>query len=254
MRGWLVVALAGCGGAGPAAPPPRVSPVPLTRAPVAEPEEADDGMVVTSGKGHVEPAAVDAGIAPHRGALSSCYTDRVGNRRWLGGRLALRWEVAADGSIGRVLLADSDLGAWPVEKCVLDAAREASFGAPVGGAAEVTLALEFSLCQPASGCSARSQPVIWDDEQSARAVGGQLARLDACARGKVAAPRDVRITLYVGPRGRAASVGFASAASELPEAWAACAEKAALGWRLPDPRGQIAKLAVRYRPHGWTSR
>jgi len=237
---WLGLALIACGGAKPAPEPPPVSRVPLTRAPVEEPdEEQNDGVQVVSEKGHVEPAAVDAGLAPHKEAMSSCYTQRVGKRGWLGGRLSLRWEIAADGSVERVLLADSDLGAWPVEKCVLEAAREASFGKPIGGAAEVTLPLEFS---------ARGSPAMWDDDQSARAVGGQLAKLAACARGKAAAPDDVRITVYVGPHGRAASVGFASPATVLEDAWATCAEKAALGWRFPDPRGQVVKLAVRYRP------
>jgi hypothetical protein len=233
---WLALALVACGGAKPVAAPPPVSPAPLTRTPVEEP---DDGVQIVTEKGHVELAAVDAGLAPHRDALSSCYTQRVGRRGWLGGHLSLRWEIAADGSVQRVLLAESDLGAWPVEKCVLETARGARFGKPIGGAAEVTLPLEFS---------ARGQPAVWDDEQSARAVGGQLAKLDACANGKTAAPEDVRITLYIGPHGRAASVGFASPVTELEDAWVACAEKAALGFRLPDPRGQIAKLAVRYRP------
>jgi hypothetical protein len=239
-RGAAGIALASCGGGKPAPEPgPKISAVPLTRVPVEEPPESDDGVQVITDKGHVEPAAVDAGIAPYREALSSCYTRRVGRRRWLGGHLSLRWEVAADGSIDRVLLADSDLGAWPVEKCVLEAARAASFGVPIGGAAEVTLPLEFS---------ARGTPVVWDDDQSVKAVGGQLAKLDACAKGKVAMPDDVRITVYVGPRGRAQSVGFASPTTVLDDAWATCAEKAALGWRLPDPRGQVTKLAVRYRP------
>lgn len=240
MRLWLGLALAGCGAPKPAEPP-QVSPRLLTRTPVAD-TDPDDGVEVLSGKGHVEPAAVEAGLAPHRDAVSRCYTQRVGKRRWLGGRLSLRWEVAADGTIEHLLLADSDLGAWPIERCVLEAAREARFGTPVGGPAEVTLPLEFwATGRPAN-------PAIWDDDQSLRAVGGQLAKLDACAKGKVAMPDEVRITLYVGPRGRAESVGFASPGAELDPDWADCAEKAALAWRLPDPRGQVAKLAVRYRP------
>ncbi|HMG24062.1 MAG TPA: AgmX/PglI C-terminal domain-containing protein [Kofleriaceae bacterium] len=283
-RLWLGLALAACGGAPPAEPRPQVSPVALTRAPVAEPAETDDGVVVSAGKGHVEPAAVEAAIGPYRSELSSCYTRRVGGRRWLGGRLVVRWELAANGAIERVLLADGDLGAWPIERCVLDTARRASFGRPIGGAAEVVLPLEFSLCQPvpgargarpagdaSDGCSVRGRAALWDEVASAKAVGSQLAKLDACATATAnaaattkatatatataklrPAPDDVQITLYVGRagrRGRVESVGFASGSGEIDEAWAACAEKAALAWRLPDPGGQIAKLAVRYRPH-----
>ena len=230
---------AACGGAKPRHdPPPQVSAVPLTRVAVDD-HDADGDVQLVGHKGHVEPAVALAAIAPHREALSSCYTQRLGKRTWLGGHLVLRWELAADGSVTRLVLAESDLGAWPVERCVLEAAREVTFGVPVGGAAEVSLPLEFS---------ARGKPAIWDDERSARAVGSQLGKLDACARGKVEPPGDVAITLYVGARGRPQSVGFASPSTALDDAWAGCAEKAALSWHLPDPRGQVTKLAVRYRP------
>jgi hypothetical protein len=246
----LGAALAGCGHkpAPPPRPGPKVSPSLVTRRPITDdPGERDDGLEVSSGKGHVEPARVEAGLAPIRDALSRCYPDRVGKRRWLAGHLALRWEVAADGAIARVLLTESDLGAWPIEQCVLAAARQAHFGAPIGGPAEVSLPLAFSLCtaRAAGGCAGGA--VVWDDEHSVRAVGRQLARLDACAAAG-AMPGDVQITIYAGLHGRPASVGFASAVSELGDAWTACAASAVLAWHLPDPKGQVAKLAVRYRP------
>jgi hypothetical protein len=233
-----VVALAACGSKPPAADTgPTVSARPLTRVQVEEPE-ADDGVVIAGGKGHVEPEVAVAAIAPHRDQLTACYLQRVGRRRWLGGHLVLRWEVAADGTVDRVLLADNDLGAWPVEKCVLELARDIQFGAPIGGPAEVTLPLAFS---------AKGSVGLWDDDQSAKAVGPQLAKLDACARGQPVTPKDVAITIYVGPRGKPLSVGFGSTASAIADAWATCAEKAVLAWHLPDPKGQVTKLAVRYR-------
>ncbi|HET7503237.1 MAG TPA: AgmX/PglI C-terminal domain-containing protein [Kofleriaceae bacterium] len=238
-----------CGGGAPRDPGPRVSPVPLTRVAVDD-REPDDDVQVVHGKGHLEPAAVEAGLRPHRDALTRCYTEKVGRRRWLAGHVVLRWDVAADGTVARVLLAESDLGAWPIERCLLDVARRATFGKPVGGDAELTLPLD--LAPPGKPAA----PVVWDAEQSARAIGPQLGKLDACARGKLAAPTDVAITLHVAPRGHPESIGFASPTSVLDDAWAECAEKAALDWHLPDPRspaGQMTRLAVRYRPSGWTS-
>ena len=82
--------------------------------------------------------------------------------------------------------------------------------------------------------------------QGLKAVGGQTVKLDACATKKVPAPSDVTVTLYVGPGGKAQSVGFAGK-TVIDDAWAECAAKAALALRLPDPKGQIAKLAVKYR-------
>ena len=60
-----------------------------------------------------------------------------------------------------------------------------------------------------------------------------------------AAATSVTITLYVGTHGRAQSVGFSSDSTEIDDKWAECATKAAMGWRLPDPKGIVAKLAVR---------
>jgi len=239
----VAAALVACGGKPPVEPGPKVSAVPLTRVAV-EDAEPDDGVQVISGKGHVEPRVVEAAIAPHRDAMTACYLSRVGKRRWLGGQLVLRWGVAADGAFDQVAITDNDLGAWPIEQCLLELARGLTFGPPIGGAAEVTLPLAFTP----SGT--RGAPARWDEAQSDRAVGVQLAKLDACGK-KATAPDDVTITLYAGPRGKVESVGFASAMA-IDDAWAICAEKAALAWHLPDPKGQVTKLAVRYG-RVWTS-
>jgi hypothetical protein len=199
-------------------------------------------MELEADRGRMEPAAIEAGLAPHKDSLVDCYMSRVTGRRWLGGRVSLLWEIAGDGTLVEVKLAESDLGAWSIERCLIEIARTASFGKPIGGApAAFSLPLDFSPTKKIA---------IWDEDQALRAVGGQVFRLDTCAKAKGVkgpVPDDVTVTLYVGPQGKAQSVGFASSASVLEDAWAECAEKAALAWRLPDPGGVIAKLAVRYR-------
>jgi hypothetical protein len=192
----------------------------------------------------MEPAANQIGIEPHKEGLGDCYMTRVGKRGWLGGHVSIHWEIHRDGTITAVKLAESDLGAWPIEKCLLEIARGATFGKPIGGDADFSIPLDFS---------SKGRPALWDEDQALKAVGGQLAALDACAKAKGVkgpAPEDVTVTLYVGPQGKAQSVGFASPRSVLDETWAECAEKAALAWRLPDPKGAVAKLAVRYRAGG----
>jgi hypothetical protein len=233
-----VLVVIACGGSPkPAAkvepPPPKPTRV------IVEDKEPDDGVAIVHGHGHMEKEAIERGVAPHAGEMSRCYTTRVGRRRWLGGRVQLKWDIRADGTVTKVVLAESDLGAWPVEKCLLEVARAATFERPVGGDADFALPLEFS---------SKGIVDLWDDERAVKAVGDkQLAKLDACSK-EEGPPDDVTLTVYVGPRGRAQSVGFASAASEVGDKWAECAEKAALGWKLPDPRGQIAKLAIKYKP------
>jgi hypothetical protein len=233
----LGLCVAGCGGSKPT---PKVEkppePAHTTRVPVVE-NEPEDGVELVVSHGHMEPAVVDAGIDPHKGELSDCYTSRLGKRRWLGGHVMLHWDITKAGNVTAVTIPESDLGAWPVEKCLLEIARAATFGKPVGGDADFALPLDFS---------AKGTLITWDEEASIKAVGKQLAKLDTCAKGKVHRPDDVTITAYVGPAGRPQSVGFSSKKT-IEDEWADCAEKAALAWKLPDPKGTIAKLAVRYR-------
>ena len=252
MRGVVTaLVLAACGGK-PPPPPPSPEPPPAqhtTRVPVDD-SEPEEGVTVVNARGHMDPEAVEAGLAPHNEELSRCYMSRVGKRRWLGGHVVLHWDIKADGTISSVKLSESDLGAWEVEKCLLDVARSATFAKPIGGDADFTLPLDFS---------AKGGTQIWDEDKALRAVGGQLANLDACGEAKPRhparkpgprpehPPSNVTVTVYVGPYGKAQSVGFSSATSEIGETWAECAGKAAAAWRLPDPRGQIAKLAIRYR-------
>lgn len=258
IRGSIaVILLAACGG-GSAPPPAKAEPQPLqrTRIPIEEPEEDEgpqDGVAIQSTKGRMDMSTIEAGIEPHKSTLSDCYMSRVGKRKWLGGRVSLHWEINKGGEITAVKLAESDLGSWAIEKCLLETARAASFGKPVGGDADFSIPLDFS---------AKGRLLSWDEDQALRAVGGQLASLDECAHpesagqkakakksnGKrVPLPDDVVVTIYVGPGGKAQSVGFSSGKSQIDEAWAECAEKIAMGWRLTDPKGVVAKLAIRYR-------
>jgi hypothetical protein len=228
-----------CGGAKPA-PVAQPAPAPKPTRVIVEDKEPDEGVTIVRGHGHVDEP--ERKLSPLHAELSQCYTTRVGARRWLGGRVELHWEIAADGTIAKVVLARSDLGAWPIEKCLVEVARTAAFGKPVGGAADVSLPLEFTA--PASAEE-------WDDDRIDKALGKvlgkQLAKLDACGKTEPP-PDDVTITMYVGTRGKAQSVGFASPKSELSETWVECAQKAMEKWKLPDPRGAVAKLAVKYRP------
>ncbi len=237
----LVVALAACGGEPPFEAPKPAPPPPVSKRVQIEDTatDPDDGVEIKLAHGHMEPAVVSAGIEPHTDELSACYVTRVNRRKWLGGHVSLHWDIRADGTVTSVKLAESDLGAAEIERCLIDVAKSATFGKPIGGDADFALPLDFS---------AKGQPLVWDEDQALRAVGGQIARLDKCAaKAKEPQPDNVVITLYVGPHGTAQSVGFSSNASEIGEKWSECATKLAMAWRLPDPKGQVAKLAVRYR-------
>jgi hypothetical protein len=237
---WLVLfALVACGGSKPPPPPPpKAEPPPpvAKRVPIEDSEVEDSQVTVVNAKGHMDKAAVEAGISPHNEELTDCYMKNVKRRRWLGGHVLIHWDIKKDGTVTAVkLMSESDLGAWPIEKCLLEVARSASFDKPIGGDADFSLPLDFS---------AKGASLPWSEDQALRAVGGQLGKLEACDK-KHARPHDVTITLYVGAHGRAQSVGFSSDSTEIDDKWAECATKAAMGWRLPDPKGIVAKLAVR---------
>lgn len=246
-RAVLAFAVAACGGSKPP-PPKRTEPPPqpvAKRVPI-EDSENEDGVTFVNARGHMDQDAIQAGLAPHTEELSDCYMTKVGRRRWLGGHVQLHWDIKKDGTVTSVKLAESDLGAWQIEKCLLEVARSATFDKPVGGDADFDIPLQFD---------AKAPVLSWDEDQSLRAIGGQLVKLEVCAKHDtykqvkehVPIPEDVIITMYVGPHGKAQSVGFSSDKSEIHEKWAECAEKAALAWRLPDPKGVIAKLAIRYK-------
>lgn len=262
-RALPLVVVAACGGSSKPPEPaaPVVSPTPVTRVPVEtgddDTDEPEDGVRMVSTRGRMDPAVVEAGIAPHKQALSDCYTTNLNKRRWLGGQLVIHWDIDKEGTVTSVRLDDTErgtnLGNWQIEKCVLEVARTATFGKPIGGAADFQIPLEFA---------AKGKLLSWDDDQALRAVGGQTALIHECAHPKkparpprrrpkekplkLEAPKGaVTITLYVGPGGKAQSVGFAGK-PKIDDAWADCAEKAALAWRLPDPKGVVAKLAISY--------
>jgi TonB family protein len=223
-----------------------------------EEEEADFSMVST--RGRMDPKVAEAGIKPHVEALSECYTTRVGKRMWLGGQVVIHWDISKAGVVTSVKLAESNLGAWPVEQCLIEVAKQATFGKPIGGDADFSIPLDFS---------AKGRPMEWDEERSLRAIGGQIRTLDACEepdealapkepkkKGKKPAkdpvkatlPENVLVTLYVGPAGKPESVGFSSAATEIDPAWATCAEQLAMTtWRLPATKAGMAKAATKYR-------
>ena len=238
------LALVACGGSPPPKPPPpKVDPTPhVSRVPVEEDKDDDkqeDGVTIVHARGHMDKEKLDAALEPHKDELADCYTKKVGRRRWLGGHVKIHWDILKDGTVTAVkLMSESDLGAWPIEKCLLEVARAASFDRPIGGDADFDIPLQFD---------ARGPVMPWDEDKAQKAIGDkQLAKLDACGKTE-GMPNDVVVTLYTGPHGKVYSVGFSSDKTEIKDKWADCAEKAALAWRLPDPRGPVAKLAIRYR-------
>src|SRR5690606_35101554 len=200
----------------------------------------EDGFEVSGTQGHLDPHDIQRALEPYSGDMASCYESRVRKRRYLEGKVELRFNVSREGQTRWVQMLDSSLGAWPVEKCLLDIARSVEFDPPRGrGDATFSVPLEFN--------SGRQRALWLSEEQAEAEVAAEKERLVACAEelGE-AEPADVWVTLYVGRRGKVQSVGFANRGEQpVSDTWAACAEQKVMAWQLTDPRGTIHKLGFR---------
>ncbi len=204
---------------------------------IGEEEEGDDDLQVEGLRGRIDTYDIQEGVKPHAGAIDGCFTKNRGKARYLGGNVELLFIVAKDGTVQNVHLSQSNLGSWPIERCLLEVSRGMTFVKPKGGApAEFTLPLGFT---------ARTPPEDWDSGRAAVEVTDkQLAELATCAEAG-AAPASARITVYLGTRGQVQSAGFATTAP-IDEAWATCAEQKLLGWMLTDPQGRIARMTFAF--------
>lgn len=210
-------------------------------------EDDDDGLQIEGLGGRLGVYEINQGIQPHAGALDKCHTSNQGRRRYIGGEVELAFVVHPDGKVKSVRMIRSDLGAWPMEQCLLDVGRQIVFPEPEGnGEADFTVPLSFA---------GRGRVITWDQTQAQAEVAEHLADLAACAQETgVAEPQSVLVTAYVGTRGQVQSVGFATpgaadaaaGATALDQTWAECAEAKALAWTLTDPMGQIAKMTFAY--------
>jgi TonB family protein len=246
----VALALAACGGsekkaAGADGPDKIVTGETPTSRHSAVPdmdEEDEGGMEIEGLRGTLAPEDIQAGIQGSSAELTSCYQKAHKKMRFLNGSVELKFRVARDGTVAAVQLAKSDLGAWPVERCLLETSREIHFAKPRGGEAEFSVPLDFS--------SGRGALTWWDEARADQEVKKVIGELGKCAgEAKVAEPSNVWVTLYVGARGVVKSVGFASPSSApIEDAWADCAAAVAGAWTLSDPRGRMAKAGFRFNP------
>jgi TonB family protein len=240
-------ALSGCGGSERAEPrsPATSGDEPRTVRRVVDEDSDDgggeDGFTVEGTVGHLDPDDIRHGLEPHNGALSRCYEARGKKLKFVDGKVDLKFKVAPDGTVRWVQMADSSLGAWAVERCLLEIARGATFAKPRGGKdAEFSVPIDFA--------DPRARATWLTEEEGEAQVRSRVDELSACAAAAgVADPRGVWVTLYVGPRGKVKSAGFATRGDgPLEDAWVDCAEDRVLTWKLGDPRGRIVKLGFQY--------
>src|SRR5688572_13333856 len=161
---WLVL-LAACGGSEkketvPSEPPPTGE---HGRGPKIDEEEEPDDIEVQGLLGRLEPSQIQPVIEMRWSDIEECYRDNLGKNRFIGGHVELKFRVFKDGRVKDVYVVDGDLGAWPIEKCVLEIARQMTFPKPKGGEAEFQFPIDFPgrgsvLVLAEAGSDAELQP------------------------------------------------------------------------------------------------
>jgi hypothetical protein len=174
--------------------------------------------------GVIASEAAQEAVMKRWSALTRCYGDAGEAMTFAGGAVTLRFVVKPDGSTSDVRVADSRLGNFAVERCLITVGRTVAFPRPEGGAeATVDYTLEFR--------STGETPVM---ELATAPVAAELPSL--MANVAVACPNlgadELSMTLYIGPRGAVRSVGFASAEAVDADALA-CVATAVHQWTIP---------------------
>ncbi len=203
-----------------------------------DPSEYDDGVQISGQRGVLEPGDIEPVIKKHSAELSGCFAENTRKLPYVGGQVELKFRVNSDGTVKRVQASSGDLGAWPVEKCLLGVSREMSFPRPRGnGEAEFSFPIEFP---------ARSTPTA-DTNGLGAELGKKIAELAACDEAAGGAPGSVTVIVYVGVKGAVKSAGFTTTEdAPFPDEWADCAMAKALEWKLTDPRGKVVKASGQY--------
>jgi len=203
-----------------------------------DPSEYDDGVQISGQRGVLEPGDIEPVIKQHSTRLSDCFSENTRKLPYVGGQVELKFRVNRDGTVKLVQASRGDLGAWPVERCLLGVSREMSFPRPKGnGEAEFSFPIDFP---------SRSSPTA-DTNGLSTELAKKVSDLAACDEAVGGTPGSVTIIVYVGVKGAVKSAGFTTTEdAPFPDEWADCAMAKALEWKLTDPRGKVVKASGTY--------
>lgn len=185
-------------------------------------EDGPRGMKVENELGVLERDDVEATLSEHFDDIRACYHRAGRAQRYAGGRVLLRFLVNGDGSAGDVLVVESTLGNYNVERCVVEVGRAITFRAPTGGKPTTfEYPVEFRSSNQVAVLDIDGPKVEHD-------VASLLPRLAPCG---TIAPRGASAIIYIEPNGFPGSVGLA-AGEALDEHAGDCAVQTIRGWKM----------------------
>jgi hypothetical protein len=173
----------------------------------------DKAMGMEMSVGYLDEYAVDHAIRPHERAMASCFSRAGDARKYLSGKIVMRFVVAASGEVADVQVIKNDLGSYPVESCLVLQGKRIVFPAPEGRRGTD---FEYSMNFTSTG---ERSVVPWSGEEMARHMNTIASDLANCGE---LGNSDIDVIAYVEPGGAIGSVGFASQTTLDPTA-AICA-------------------------------
>ena len=168
-------------------------------APGIEPADTS-GMELNSELGVLETSEVEAALSRNFEAIRDCYHHAGKAQRYAGGRVLLRFMVDGDGSADDVLVVESTLGNYDVERCVVGIGRRSRSRAFRQEGHDLRVPRRVPLQQSAAVLDI-------DGVKVERDIASLLPQLASCGR---LAPEAANVIVYIEPNGTCGSVGLAA--------------------------------------------
>jgi TonB family protein len=179
-------------------------------------------MKLDNEMGVVNTADVEDAIAEHFEELRACYGQAGKAQRYAGGRVLLRFLLGGSGHPDDVLVAESDLGNYNVERCLVHVGRAIKFKAPEGRKATTfDYPIEFRPSGQATVLNLDGLKVEHD-------LSLQMHQLADCGQ---LADAPMAAIFYIEPNGLVGSVGF-SGAVPLDEDTGDCMAQVIRTWHM----------------------
>jgi len=179
-------------------------------------------MTVDNELGVLDGEDVEQTLTQHFDDIRGCYQRAGKAQRYAGGRVLLRFMIGGDGTAQDVLVIESSLGNYDVERCLVEVGRRITFHAPSGHKATTfEYPVEFRSTNQVAVLDADGIKIDHD-------ISVFLPQLAACGQ---LATDDANAIIYIEPNGFPGSVGLA-AGSTLDEDVADCMVQTIRGWKM----------------------
>jgi TonB family protein len=179
-------------------------------------------MKVDSELGVLDTAAVEATLQGHFDDVRACYRRAGKAQDYAGGRVLMRFLVDGAGHVADVIVVESSLGNYSVERCLVEVGRGVVFEAPTGHRSTTfDYPVEFRSTNEMSVLDIDGLKIDHD-------LSVFLPQLAACGR---LADEAVAAIMYIEPSGFPGSVGLAASVA-LDESAGNCVVQTIRRWKM----------------------